>query len=342
MNFGRKRFRVCCRCLAHIVIFAAGLSAQTLRQIATIDLPGPKGQRFDYLTMDEEDHYLLSAHLGPGILYVIDVRSNELVKAIPGVPGITGLEFVPELRKVYTSDWGEEQIGVVDLHTMTVKKRLATAAKPNGSTYAAPFHKVFVSDTLGKAVAVVDVQKDEIVKTLKFNSETGMPQYDSIARKVYVNLRNTNEVAEIDPANDSVLGKYPVEGCRYNHGMAVDSDHHRAFLLCGGTRMLTVFALDTHKAIAHLPIPAGADVAKFDPGLGRVYAACASGFIAVIQEQDANHYQKLEDFPVQKFVHSLAVDTATHRVYTPEQQENGRPVARMIVYDAITGASKQR
>ena len=322
-------------------MFAIGLSAQTLRQIASIDLPGPKGQRFDYLTMDDEDHYLLSAHLGPGLLYVIDVRTDKLVKAIPGVPGITGLEFVPELRKVYTSDWGEEKIGVVDLHTMSVTKRLPTAAKPNGSTYAAPFHKVYVSDTLGKAVAVVDVQKDEIVKTLKFESETGMPQYDSVARKVYVNLRNTNEVAEIDPAHDSVLGKYPVEGCRYNHGMAVDSDHHRAFLLCGGTRVLTVFALDTHKAIAHVPIPAGADVVKFDPGLGRIYAACASGFITVIQEQDADHYKKLEDFPVQRLVHSLAVDSATHRVYAPEQQENGRPVARMMVYEAMTGASNK-
>src|SRR5207237_4170926 len=105
------------------------LQAQTLKRIGTIDLPGPKGERFDYLTIDDEDHYLLSAHLGPGILYVIDVRTNKLVKAIPGVPGITGLEFVPELRKVYTSDWGEENIGVVDLRTMSVTKRLTTARK---------------------------------------------------------------------------------------------------------------------------------------------------------------------------------------------------------------------
>src|SRR6266536_3044167 len=77
--------------------------SQSLRQVGVIDLPGPRGQRFDYLTMDDEDHYLLSAHLGPGILYVIDVRTNQLVKAIPGVPAVTGVEYVPGLRKVYTS-----------------------------------------------------------------------------------------------------------------------------------------------------------------------------------------------------------------------------------------------
>ncbi len=89
------------------------LSHEPLERIALIEVPGPKGQRFDYLTVDGEDHYLLSAHLGPGILYVIDMRTNKLVKAIPGLPGITGLEYVPGLHKVYTSNWGEEKIGIV-------------------------------------------------------------------------------------------------------------------------------------------------------------------------------------------------------------------------------------
>ena len=31
----------------------------------------------------------------------------------------------------------------------------------------------------------------------------------------------------------------------------------------------------------------------------------------------------------------VAIDPETHRVYTPEQEEDGKPVARMIVYDAV-------
>jgi YVTN family beta-propeller protein len=325
----------CVFTIASLLVFAAGGTAQSLKKVATIDLPGPKGQRFDYLTIDEEDRYLLSAHLGPGILYIIDLKTDKLVKAIPGVPSVTGLEYVPRLHKIYTSNWGENKIGVIDLRTMKVIKRLPTADKPNGSVYAAPFHKVYVSDTDGKAVAIVDVDKDEIVKTLNFDSETGMPQYDSVSRKLYVNLRRTNQIAEIDPSSDTVVARYPVEGCEHNHGMAMDSEHHRAFLLCGGNRTLTVFALDMHKAIAHFPIPAGADVVKFDPGSKRIYAACSSGFISVFQEQDADHFVKIEDFPVQKLVHSLAVDPATHRVYAPEQEEDGKPVARMAIYEAV-------
>src|SRR5919199_1221677 len=111
------------RCRATSLVFVLFPAvAQSLKRVGTIELPGPKGQRFDYLTVDDEDRYLLSAHLGPGILYVIDLKGNKLIKAIPGVPGITGVEYIPGLHKAYTSDWGEEKIGVVDLIKMTVVK----------------------------------------------------------------------------------------------------------------------------------------------------------------------------------------------------------------------------
>src|SRR5216117_4293360 len=94
---------------ATIVLLAAAASSagQTLKQVAAFDLPGPTGKRFDYLTIDYDDHYLLSAHLAAGLLYVIDLRSNQVVKAIPDVPGAEGVEFVPELKKVYTSNAGD-------------------------------------------------------------------------------------------------------------------------------------------------------------------------------------------------------------------------------------------
>jgi hypothetical protein len=316
---------------------AAQTSGPTLKKVAEFDLPGPPGKRFDYLTIDSNDHYLLSAHLGAGQTYVIDLRSDKVVATIKDTPGAEGVEYVPELRKFYTSNAGDNTIGVVDLHQMKVIKKLPTERKPDGSAYAAPFHKLYVSDERGNAEAVVDVTKDEIVKTLHFDSETGMPQYDPSSRKVYVNLQDQNILAVIDPATDEVVGRYPVGRCKGNHGMALDPEHHRAFLSCEGNDLMTVFDLDKHAPIAYLPMAAGPDVIKFDSGLNRIYVACYSGAISVFHQDDPNHYRKIEDFKVQHAVHSLAVDPETHRVYTPEQEENSKPVARMVVYEAITG-----
>jgi len=174
-----------------------------------------------------------------------------------------------------------------------------------------------------------------VLKTLRFDSETGMPQYDPVARKVYVNLQDQSIFAVIDPASDAVIGRYSVGKCQGNHGMALDAEHHRAFLACEENNLMAVFDLDKHQPIAFLPLADGPDVVKFDPGLGRIYVACYSGAISVFQEDDSDHFRKLEDFPVQRRVHSLAVDPATHRVYAPEEQEDGKPVARMIVYEAV-------
>jgi len=208
---------------------------------------------------------------------------------------------------------------------MKVVKKLKTEAKPDGSTYAAPFHKLYVSDERGKAEVIVDVQKDEIINTLHFDSETGMPQYDPVARKVYVNLQDKNIFAVIDPANDQVIGRYPVGKCEGNDGMALDPDHHRAFLSCEGNELMTVFDLDKHAPVAFLKIPGGPDVIKFDPRLGRIYVACYSGAIAVFHQDDRDHYRKLEDFRVQHAVHTLAVDLKTHRVYAPNKKRMASP-----------------
>jgi DNA-binding beta-propeller fold protein YncE len=331
----RLRVIVTLAFLSVAVAFPTNFWAQTLRQVAKFDLPGPAGKRFDYLTIDEDDRYLLSAHLAARQTYVIALDTNKVVATITDTPGAEGVEYVPELKKFYTSNAYDNTIGVVDLKQMKVIKKIKTEAKPDGSAYAPPFHKLYVSDERGKAEAVVDVTKDEVVRTLHFDSETGMPQYDPVARKVYVNLQDQNLFAVIDPSRDEVVGQYAVGRCKGNHGMALDVEHHRAFLSCEENELMTVFDLDKHAAIAFLPLPSGPDVIKFDPGLGRIYVACYSGGIAVFHEDDPDHYRKLEDFRVQRAVHSLAIDPKTHRVYVPEQEEDGKPVARMVVYEAL-------
>ena len=89
---------------------------------------------------------------------MIDFGTNKVVATINDTPGAEGVEYVPELKKFYTSNAHDNTIGVVDLADEGVKK-LKTEAKPDGSAYAVPFHKLYVSDERGKAEAVVDVRR---------------------------------------------------------------------------------------------------------------------------------------------------------------------------------------
>jgi DNA-binding beta-propeller fold protein YncE len=315
----------------------SGTSPHLLKQVGSIDVPGPKGKRFDYLIIDPSRHLLFSTHLGAGLLYAIDLRMNKVVKTFGDLPGIEGVEIAPDVNKAYTSNWLENKIGVIDLQQMKLIKKLPTESKPDGIAYAAPFHKIYVSDERGKAEAVVDVTKDEVIATLHFASETGNPRYDPVAKRVYVNLQDKNVIAEIDPATNKEVAQYPVGKCKGNHGMALDSEHRLAFLSCEGDDLMTVFSLDTHQPIAYFPQAGGGDVIAFDPDLKRIYVAGYDGAISVFQEDDPTHFRKLGDVPVQKKVHSLAIDPETHRVYAPEQEENGAPAAKIAIYEVVPG-----
>ena len=318
---------------ARINTNASSADAQLLKQVGSIELPGPKGKRFDYLTIDSSRNLLFSTHLGAGLLYAIDLKTNKLIKTFEDLPGIEGVEIAPDVKKAYTSNWLENKIGVIDLDQMKLIKKIPTESKPDGIAYAAPFHKIYVSDERARAEAVVDTNKDEIITTLHFESETGNPRYDPVSKRVYVNLQDKNVIAEIDPATDKEVAEYPVGKCRGNHGMALDPEHRLAFLSCEGNDLMTVFRLDTHEPIAYFPQAKGGDVIAYDPGLKRIYVACYEGAISIFQEDDSTHVRKLGDVPVQKKVHSLAVDLNTHRVYVPEQEHDGAPAARITIFE---------
>src|SRR5260370_39719587 len=111
-------------------------------------------------------------------------------------------------------------------------------------------------------------------------------------------------------------------------------DRHRAFLVCEENNLVAVFGVEKREVIQDLPLPGGGDVVKYDPGLRRIYVACYSGAISVIQMDDPNHFRKLADVPAEKKVHSLAIDLETHRVYAPLQEADGAPASRLVVYEA--------
>ena len=85
-------------CLMALFLFGFGTTGvaqtagSTLKKITAFDLPGPAGKRFDYLTIDEDDHYLISAHLAASQTYVIDVRTNKVVAVVTDTPGVEGVE----------------------------------------------------------------------------------------------------------------------------------------------------------------------------------------------------------------------------------------------------------
>src|SRR6267378_1518033 len=79
-------------CFSSIIILGFGTTGvaqtagRTLKKITAFDLPGPAGKRFDYLTIGQDDQYLISAHLAASQPYVIDLRRNQVVAVVTNTP----------------------------------------------------------------------------------------------------------------------------------------------------------------------------------------------------------------------------------------------------------------
>src|SRR5260370_16332236 len=80
------------------VTIAGALIAQvsTLRKITQIELPGPKGKRFDYLTVDPDDHFVIVAHMRGDQTYFVDTRTNQVPAPITGTPPAARAQYIPQ------------------------------------------------------------------------------------------------------------------------------------------------------------------------------------------------------------------------------------------------------
>src|SRR5437867_7988120 len=84
-----------------------------LQHVKDVPLPG-KPTRFDYQSYDEKGGRLYFSHMSDGELVVFDTKAEKVITNIPGLPVMTGVLFVPSLKKVYCSVTKNHEIAVVD------------------------------------------------------------------------------------------------------------------------------------------------------------------------------------------------------------------------------------
>jgi len=300
-----------------------------LRLVADAPLPG-SASRFDYQSLESGPGRLFISHMGAGQLVVFDVRAARVVANLDGFPRVTGVLAVPAERRAYASAAGAHAVVVVDDSTLRIVTRVAGPRFPDGIAYAPEDRRVFVSDESGRRDFVVDAATNTVVAQIELGGEAGNTQYDPGSHCVIVAVQTANQLAAIDPATATIVRRITLDqAVRYPHGVYVDAPHRLAFIAGQESATLGVLDLRTLQLRAVLPIGSDPDVLAFDPSLGRLYVAAESGVVAVLQEADGSLAQ-LGWYRAPQ-AHSVAVDPATHRVYLPLADVNGRPVLRVLV-----------
>jgi DNA-binding beta-propeller fold protein YncE len=296
-----------------------------LRRVSETTLTGGP-VRFDYTALDSERGRLFVAHMGAGELIDVDVRSSHtVVRTLGDLPDIHGVIVVPDMRRVYATATGRNQLVAIDEDSGQILFRAPTDTYPDGLAYDRIRHTVWTTNESAGTETVADADNGAIRATVPLGGEVGNIVYDSKADRMVVAVQGRNDLAVINPASYAVAERIPTPGCDRPHGEALDVTDQVMFVGCEANATMITVDLTKGTVIDHQEVGETPDVLAYDPGARRVYVAAESGFVSVL-DSDHGHLTPRGAAHLADGAHSVAVDPATHHSYFPILNgSNGSP-----------------
>jgi DNA-binding beta-propeller fold protein YncE len=175
--------------------------ARTVRPLGTIsvDVPFRFARPFiDYMTLGGPTLYV--AFASHNLVGLIDTRASHSIGAVSQLPRVHGIALVPELNLAFTSNAGDNTVGVLDLARQRLLRKTPGVEDPDAILYDAPPRLIYVADHDGKTATLLDPASGGVVATIALGGE---PEYCQAAPEsglVYQNLQDTSEVVVVDRA----------------------------------------------------------------------------------------------------------------------------------------------
>jgi DNA-binding beta-propeller fold protein YncE len=111
--------------------------------------------------------------------------------------------------------------------------------------------------------------------------------------RLFVNMKTLKQVGIIDRNKRKVVATWPLPEAGVNTPMTIDEGHHRLFVGARVPSEVVVFDTDTGKVVARVPCVGDADDMSYDSARKRIYVTGEEGFISVIAQADADHYEAI-------------------------------------------------
>src|SRR6266581_2146916 len=271
------------------------LDLQAGRRIRTLsNLEEPQGQFYDVATNR------LFIACGDGNTYIYDGTTFQLLQTVKFSDDADNIRYDARSRRVVVGYGGEK----------------ALRGRPQGSG------ALGFLDSNGKQAGeiVVDAHPESF-------------QLEKNGTRVFVNIPDKKEMQVADVAKGTILARWPTTAATTCFPMALDERHHRLFAGCRMPARLLAFDTESGKTVASPEIVGDTDDLFYDSDRSRVYIIGGQGFIDVLQQKDADHYDRLGRYPI-------PVGTRTG-VFVPEWGKlfaavphRGEQVSEILVYEA--------
>jgi YVTN family beta-propeller protein len=282
------------------------------------------GGGWDYLTVDAAHRLFLSRGTQ---VDVVDTNTGMVIGTIPNTQGVHGIALAPDLHRGFTSNGRADSVTAFDLDSLkTIQEMKVPAHNPDSILYEPKGRHVFTFDGRSKDVTVLDATTLAVVTTIPVPDKPEFSQ-DDHAGHIFVNIESDpGQMVEIDSRKLTVTATWPLPGCNSPSGLAIDRRHHRLFSVCDGN-VMAVTNSETGAQVAQVAIGRGPDAAAYDEKRGLVFSSNGEGTLTVVKQESADRYSVLDTVKTQAGARTMALDSATGRVYLVTAEFGPAPAA---------------
>lgn len=285
-----------------------------------IEVGGDGG--WDALIADSKAHRLYVSH-GTKVV-VIDTNTDKLVGEIPNTNGVHGIAFDEKRGRGFTSNGRDNTVTIFDLKTLKTIDTVKTGQNPDAILFDSASNSVFVFNGRSNDATVINSADGKVADTIALG---GKPEFGATNGKgmVYVNLEDKSEVVAIDSKRRTVTNRWTIAPTGTEPtGLAIDAKTHRLFIASGNKKMV-VMDSDTGKVLTSLSTGDGTDGMEFDPQTKLAFSPNGEGTLTVVHEDAKDKFSVVENVTTQPRARTMAIDTATHKVYLPTAQFGPTP-----------------
>jgi hypothetical protein len=244
------------------------------------------------------------------------VAARRYVGSVPGLMGVAGA-LVAEPDLVFTSNRGENTVGVFAAVDAPRVEKIAVGIRPNGLAYD-PRRARLLAAHVGEpaipgscTVSVVDVRARKRLADVAVPGRTRWTVYDPGADGFHVNIADPPQIVVIESGDPIRIRRRVVIPHAGPHGLDLDVARRRLFCACDAAVLLEVDA-DTGTILGAEAIAGVPDVVFFNAALGRLYVAI--GDPGVIEVFDTTPLRRRETVSTEPGAHTLSFDAARNLV----------------------------
>jgi len=291
----------------------------SLKQVGEISLPahqGPGG--FDHAAVHGPLRLLYVAHTANHALDVIDCATGRYLRSVPRLEAVAGALVSEEHDLVFTSNRGENTVGIFAGGHEEALTKVDVGVKPNGLAYD-PGRGLLIAANVGDparpgsfTVSVVDVGARAMIADVPVAGRTRWTVFDPDAGCFYVNIADPPQIAVIESADPRRVARAVEVSALGPHGLDLDRATGRLFCACDGKALIALEARSGMER-ARTELAGAPDVIFFNPRRRHLYVAI--GDPGVIEVFETDGLRRTEVIRTEAGAHTLGFDQAHDAVY---------------------------